>query len=325
MITTRDGDGPAAVPRFTGNSDDIDPAGKEVDAFEQEIRSQDRRRRTITAVVVTLALAGAITFVAWAIVTRPRSKYSSETITASRYTRPPSPSSEPAIADAELAPPRPEPTAPHPSKLPVCDDPKAPLALRAMCQLGAPAASAAFECEHPEVGMIWPGAVSWRCPPERPRRARSISVDLIFDREGDMLRHGEVVIEDDPRTARRGVVRKVSITLSDLDRAAASEQVEHLLAAARGWGCVEVAAPPYLRQGSYELDRLAEQLEREREESKRQAMAHEVDCGAQWKIRVRYIDVRAWPLLIFEAGSPLGFELTDPGAAPFSTSSGAKL
>jgi hypothetical protein len=272
--------------------DEHDLAAVDVDVFEQHIRNQDRRRRRLTAVAVALALAGASAFASVAVVMRPRSRYPGGDDGSPPSSYMASTSSIPKVDDAWAAPPRPVPTAPHPSKLPMCREPTPPLAWRSMCQLDAPAASAIFECERPEVGLVWPRAVSWRCPPVVPRPARSTAIELMFDREGEMPKHGELVVDGDPRLAPRGVVRKVTATLRELDRAAAAEQVDLLLAAARGWGCLKL------------------------EETRNFGIWYEIDCGERWKIRVHYSDLGTSSSVTIEAASPPGFELTDLHAAP---------
>lgn len=325
LTTNPDDERHAPRPHVADRGEVIDVGLAEAEAFEQNIRDQERRRRTIAAAAVTLALAGALTFIVVAAATRPRgyATRSSESNLLSSYTAPDSPTT--AVVDAGTAPPRPEPTAPHPSRLPMCREPTTPPALRAMCQLDAPAASAVFECTEPMVTMLWPRAVKWICPPDVPGQAGPISIALVFDREGDMPEPGDPVGDGDPRVAPRGVIRKVSVTLRELDRGAASGQVEQLLAAARGWGCVELVRPPYRGRRYDQLERITERFEREHEERRRLAMEHEIDCGAQWKIRVSYIDLGTPPLLVLEAASPLGFELTDLGSARFPTTPASKI
>jgi hypothetical protein len=314
VTANRDADEGTAQPLAPGRNDELDLGDVDVDAFERDIRDRDRRRRTITAVALGLALAGAIAFAVVAVVSRPQRR----DLGADDWSPPPSymatTSSIPTVVDAGTAPPRPVPTAPHPSRLPMCREPTTPLVFRSMCQLDAPAAAAVFECERPEVRTIWPRAVSWGCPPIAPGQPRPISIELAFDRQGQMPGHGEVVVDGDSRLAPRTVIRKVKVTLNRLDRAAASEQVAHLRAAARSWGCALVIRPPYRARLYDRVDEVLARFEREHEERRRLAMEHEIDCGPQWGIRVRYHEIMAG--LTVEAASPLGFELTAYDAPP---------
>lgn len=282
----------------------------EVDIFERKIRDRERRHRRITTGSLGLALTAVAAFIiVWVATTVQGYKTEPHDSTEASSIAAPTPTVA-LTADAEPAPPRAEPTAPHPSRLPMCGEPRTPPAMRAMCQLDAPATSVVFECAHPEPMMFWPRAVEWGCRSDVPGRVRPVSIALVFDRQGDMPEGGEELRDGDPRTARRGTVRKVSAKLGDIDRRQASEEIEHLRAAAQGWGCVENADPPEHARAYDEFGRMAQHLEHEREERRRLAMEHEIDCGAHWKIRTNYIDLGPSSLLVIEAAGPLGFELT---------------
>ena len=183
---------------------------------------------------------------------------------------PPSPPRPtPVVIDAAIAPepptsPTAKPTAPKPTALSICKDPKAPLA--AWCQIGQPAASAKLECPKGQPLSFHPSAIVWSCRyfGDRP----PVTLEIAFPYDGPPIQSGPITVDGNPQFAPKGSVLVVEVEHHDLALEPARALADDAVKQATGWGCVE------LPREKYETDPLA----------------HKLDCGG-WTIDVHYNNI----------------------------------
>ena len=171
---------------------------------------------------------------------------------------------------------------PHvsPPSLPVCahaDDP-----LSALCNVGADAAKARFECAKPEPILFCAGFDQWTCRYMVPfgEVVPTVTYSAAFDHVGPKIKDGQII--DTKQFTRKGPVRVVEVSTAVKTDAEGNALVDTTRATIVSWGCVE-------RSGD---------------------VTARFDCG-EWSVTVRYNDIIKKVLI---DGAMRGFEECSGGA-----------